>query len=542
MALGERLVFLLTANGTQAISEFGKVGAASERSLAVTEAGTKRTAANLTRLGVGFVTMGGLAAFGMYKAAQAASAQVEAQNKVNVVFGDSADVVNDFADSSAAAFGISEEGALSAAGAFGNMFTAMGIADDRAAEMSVGLTQLAADMASFNDEDPTVMLEKIQSGMSGQMRSLREYGSVLSATRVNEYAWAQGIAATGEALTESEKLIARYGLLMQDTARQQGDFARTLEDSAANQMRVLSAQWDDLVSTLGTAALPVLQRVTTGLTHLVGGLNAADAATGGFIGQLAAWGTVGALAAGGTLLLAGQVLKLGATFRTLSNTTMGVRLGLLAMNPGFGAVAAAVAVAAAAYAAFESTSKSMSDNVTVDMQALAAATEGELVSSLRHTLAAMAALGETDAVFVGLAQAAEQDIVAAENLGNAMKELGLDAGRVDDILGLFDEQLVLRVNTRNRDGSQSLIELPRDEFARSAAAAVANLSEFQQQRPNTDARPLEPGRCDRIAVRSVSIEQGRQGGTPYRFESLEEYVLEQRGQHWIAIKAESTQR
>ena len=124
----------------------------------------------------------------------------------------------------------------------------------------------------------------------------------------------------------------------------------------------------------------------------------------------------------------------------------------------------------------------------------------------------------------------------------AALDRGIAAGRVDDILGLFDEQLVLRVNTRNRDGSQSLIELPRDEFARSAAAAVANLSEFQQQRPNTDARPLEPGRCDRIAVRSVSIEQGRQGGTPYRFESLEEYVLEQRGQHWIAIKAESTQR
>ena len=130
--------------------------------------------------------------------------------------------------------------------------------------------------------------------------------------------------------------------------------------------------------------------------------------------------------------------------------------------------------------------------------------------------------------------------VARQWLGEL--DRGIAAGKVNDILRLFDAKLVLRVNARSRDGSQSMIELPRDEFARSAAAAVANLSEFKQQRPNTIARPLEIGRCDRLSVRSVSIEQGRQGGTPYRFESLEEYVLEQRGQDWIAIKAESTQR
>jgi hypothetical protein len=119
---------------------------------------------------------------------------------------------------------------------------------------------------------------------------------------------------------------------------------------------------------------------------------------------------------------------------------------------------------------------------------------------------------------------------------------GIAAGDVNAILSLFDGSIVLRVTARGRDGSQTTVELPREEFARSAAEAVASLREFRQQRPNVDARPLAAGRCDLLTVRSVSIEQGRQGDTPYRFESLEEYRLEQRGQRWIATRAESTQR
>lgn len=116
------------------------------------------------------------------------------------------------------------------------------------------------------------------------------------------------------------------------------------------------------------------------------------------------------------------------------------------------------------------------------------------------------------------------------------------AGNVEAILSLFDEMMVLRVTTRNQDGSQTLVELPRGEFARSAAQAVAGLSEFKQQRPNVSAEPVTANQCGQLKVRSISIEQGRQGTTPYRFESLEEYVLERRGDRWIATHAESEQR
>jgi hypothetical protein len=43
-------------------------------------------------------------------------------------------------------------------------------------------------------------------------------------------------------------------------------------------------------------------------------------------------------------------------------------------------------------------------------------------------------------------------------------------------------------------------------------------------------------------VRSLVIEQGRQGGTPYRFESIEEFVLERRAGEWLAVAAETMQQ
>jgi hypothetical protein len=43
-------------------------------------------------------------------------------------------------------------------------------------------------------------------------------------------------------------------------------------------------------------------------------------------------------------------------------------------------------------------------------------------------------------------------------------------------------------------------------------------------------------------VSSVALEQGTQYGKPYRFESLEEYVLDLRDGKWLASKAETTQK
>ena len=112
------------------------------------------------------------------------------------------------------------------------------------------------------------------------------------------------------------------------------------------------------------------------------------------------------------------------------------------------------------------------------------------------------------------------------------------------IIHKFAPEVSVRVTVRGASGEPTTVEMRRDELAQSTLAAVRGLTNYQQRRPSIEGQPVEggAGACDRIVVRSVVIEQGRQNGKPYRFESVEEYVLERRAGLWLAIKAETTQR
>ena len=224
----------------------------------------------------GAASSGGMAAFGIgvataavvaigaaavaagIRAGKAASAYNEAANKVDVVFGNSADAVKSFAETASDALGTTATEALTAAGSYGAMFRAIGIGEGQAANMSVAMTRLAGDMASFNNVDPTEMLQKLQSALSGEARPLREYGVYLNEAAVEAEAFRETGKAKAAELTESEKVLARYNLILRQTALQQGDLARTA-DSPANAIRRISATIEDTFRVAGQALLPEIE-------------------------------------------------------------------------------------------------------------------------------------------------------------------------------------------------------------------------------------------------------------------------------------------
>lgn len=111
------------------------------------------------------------------------------------------------------------------------------------------------------------------------------------------------------------------------------------------------------------------------------------------------------------------------------------------------------------------------------------------------------------------------------------------------IVNLFAPDVAVKANVRGADGTLKRVQFSREELAQSTVDAILGLQDFRQRRPVIEGRPAAGARtCERIAVRTVSIEQGRQGGKPYRFESLEEYLLERRNGRWLAVEAETTQR
>lgn len=268
-------------------------------------------------------------------AAELASGVSESMNKVAVVFGDSGQEVIDFSETTASAMGISQAAALETAGTFGNIFNASGVAQEAAADMSTNLVQLAADLASFNNMEPTEVLDKLRAGLVGEAEPMRALGVLLSEDAVKAKAMEMGLAGTTKELTQADKVQARYALILEQTSVAQGDFARTAE-GAANTARIANAQYEDMQATIGEKVLPIKMQLLGVMGRLIGLFTSLSPAQQNIIikiGMLAA--VLGPLIAGIGLVM--PVLgALGAAF--------GVLLGPI------GLVVAAVGLLGAAWA------------------------------------------------------------------------------------------------------------------------------------------------------------------------------------------------
>lgn len=232
------------------------------------------------------------------KMVMAASDQGEALNKSRVIFEQFSGDIEAFADTSATSFGISKTAALDAASGFGAMFDSAGLAEDAAADMSIAMVKLAADMASFNNQDPSEMLMRLRSGLAGEAEPLRRFGVFLSEAAVKSQAYADGIAKTGAELTEAQKVQARYSLILEQTTKQQGDFARTVGESLPNQLRVLGAELEDVAADMGRALLPIVTKLVKSLAFLLDNIEAIAIGFGAWVALRYAYDALMALVRG----------------------------------------------------------------------------------------------------------------------------------------------------------------------------------------------------------------------------------------------------
>lgn len=216
-----------------------------------------------------------------------ASDMEEANNKVGVVFGDSAESIRLFADGAAQNLGLSESAALSAAGTFGNLFVAMGIGQQPAADMSQSILTLASDLASFNNIPVADALEKIRAGLVGETEPLRTLGVNLNAAAIEAKALELGLASNAEALTPAMKAQAAYALILEQTTTAQGDFART-KDGMANSMRVIQASFADIRAEIGARLLPIVTPLIVAFAaRLPGAIQLAGRIMDWLVGRLA---------------------------------------------------------------------------------------------------------------------------------------------------------------------------------------------------------------------------------------------------------------
>ncbi len=255
-----------------------------------------------------------------------ASDLAETVSKVGVVFDDQAERVLAYGENAATALGMSKNEALSAAGVFGNLFRSMEMSSESSSDMSLSLVSLAADLSSFNNMNPTEVLDKLRAGITGESEPLKDLGINLNAATVAAKAMELGLYSTTQStldlqknqigaekaqtayndavkrygadslqardagvklaeaqqkveeaaqgtvdeLTAAQKAQATYALIMEQTSLAQGDYARTAA-GAANQGRTLKAIIEDMRAEIGTGYIPTLEAGQRALVGLLGG-------------------------------------------------------------------------------------------------------------------------------------------------------------------------------------------------------------------------------------------------------------------------------
>lgn len=214
-----------------------------------------------------------------------ASDLAEVQNVVDVVFGESANQINNFAKNALTSYGLSELSAKRYASTMGAMLKSMGLTQNAAVDMSQSITALAGDMASFYNLNSDDAFYKIRAGISGETEPLKQLGINMSVVNLEAFAMSQGITKAYKSMSQSEQALLRYNYLLSTTADAQGDFART-SDSWANQTRILTEQFNSLKATLGSAFIAVLTPVVKMLNWIISKLQIAAAYFRAFVEAL----------------------------------------------------------------------------------------------------------------------------------------------------------------------------------------------------------------------------------------------------------------
>ena len=185
---------------------------------------------------------------------------VENLNLFTVAMGEYADSALAYANTVQEALGINAGDWIRYQGVFNLLFTGFGTTTEMAAQMSQQLTQLGYDISSLYNVEVDIAMKKLQSAITGQTKSVREYGYDVSNVTIQEIAQARGIDEKVASMTMAEKAALRYIALMEQNSATQGDLSRTIS-SSANQLRILKAQLELAARAIGNIFVPALMAV-----------------------------------------------------------------------------------------------------------------------------------------------------------------------------------------------------------------------------------------------------------------------------------------
>lgn len=342
---------------------------------------------NARQVAGGIVLGGTVAVLGA--STKAAGELAEAQAKTNAVFGESAGIINDFAEGATEALALSKREALESASTFGNLFTQMGVGATKSAEMSKSMITLAGDFAAFHNANPVDVIEAQTAAFRGEYDALQKFVPTINAAAVEQQALAETGKSSARELTAQEKALATYSLMLAGAGKASGAAAREADGLAMSSKRA-KAELENSAASIGTSLVPAAATAAKGIAGLASAFGALPAPmqTGvvGIGGLVVGLGLLGPKVAEGVGMLRTGVSAVRA-YGTETATTAQKMTGA---GVAAGALAGALVAGVAAWNQWGAAGRSAADQWADKFDAV----NGRTVAGLRQSAAETRAWGE----------------------------------------------------------------------------------------------------------------------------------------------------
>lgn len=202
-----------------------------------------------------------------------------------------------------------------------DLLVPMGVARDRAADMSAEFVSLAGDIGAFNNLHPEQVMKAFMSALSGEAEPVRRFGVDVRKVALEAIALEHGLIKAGEAMDRTAQAQAVLIAITQDSQDAIGAAAREAENAAA-QFKFFMRNVKELAATIGEQLLPVV-------TPLVKQMNEMISGAGGLSSNFVQWG----VAIGAVLAVLGPLLMVAGK---LVQTFIALRVAGMAALPFFG--------------------------------------------------------------------------------------------------------------------------------------------------------------------------------------------------------------
>lgn len=180
-------------------------------------------------------------------------------NTFNRTMGEFTGKATIFRDKMQNMLGIDAEDTMKSMATIQRIVENFGIGSDRAYIMSKNITQLAADatVMGFSFDEA---LTKLRSGLTGEIKGMRQMGVALDEATLQQTLYSLGINKTVDSLTRAQKTELLYYQIIKQTEGMQGELGRTMM-SPANMARIMKQEFTQLGRAIGTIFIPVAMKI-----------------------------------------------------------------------------------------------------------------------------------------------------------------------------------------------------------------------------------------------------------------------------------------